>query len=227
MEIKTQAKIFKTKEKNPLKISIFFLSLILLITIWLYFYNYSIENKINELKKDIQTKTNSIKQLEQNKKIVISRLYNANKTSIQRLEDYSMITTYINHLYYLQRIYNINFKWFNYSNWNIKTTVLASSDWISTDYKKTYNFIKNYRENSDSLALFNLWLVKNIKEKQKLYNEFDINLSLKNNIWEILKNYNKNKQKKKEEIKKIDEQKKKEIAEKIKKLKEKIKNKEQ
>jgi cell division protein FtsL len=115
-KIKTQAKFYKNKKITNFYASLIFLFITILLTSLLYFYNLSIEKNIKQLETNINTKTKSINELKKDKNIVISNLYKENLSTIKKLNNYSKITTFINHLYKLRRIYNIDLKGFNYSN---------------------------------------------------------------------------------------------------------------
>lgn len=183
-----EKKVYKNKKISTLYMSIWFLIFSIILTGGLYAYNITLANQNTELNNEIKTKNNSISELEKDQNIIISSLYNSNKSSIKKLEDYSKITLYINHLLKLSRIYNIDFKWFRYSAWKLSTTAISSSEWVeSLNYEKTANFIKKYRENKNKDALFDLELIKNISTKNEwVDNEFNITLNLKNNISKIL-----------------------------------------
>jgi len=210
MDIEMKKTNYKRKKINSLYISLWFLFFTVLLTGWLYIYNMNLENSNINLKNDITEKEKSISDLEKQSKIIAYSLYNSNKSAIQKLEDYSKISSYINHLISLSRKYNIDFKWFNYSSWKLRTQVIASSDSTWINYNKTVNFIKNYRLNNDLFALFDLGLVKNVTSKNDwVDNIFNIDLKLKNNISNIFKKAQEKKlelEKKKQEELKIKKQ---------------------
>ena len=213
MEIKTQAKFYKKKKIDSFYLSIWMFIFILLLTWALYFYNLSLEKNISNLDNQIDLKTSALNNLKQDKNVIISKLYFANKNSIEKLNNYSQITTFIRHLYTLRREYNVDFKWFRYNLGKLSTIVIAESDSLWVNYDKTYNFINKYRK--DPNAFFSLNLIKSIKTaNQWVLNIFDIEMKLKNNFKEILKKY--------EESKKIKEEKVKDV---FKKIKEKVKEK--
>jgi hypothetical protein len=74
------------------------------------------------------------------------------------LEKRSRITTYIEHLKSLspENKYWIKFEWFNLAEWRITTSAIV--EWTNNNdkiaYKKTRDFIRNYR--TDSWALLDL-----------------------------------------------------------------------
>ena len=234
MDLEIKKKIYKKKKISSNYLAIWFLVFSIILTAGLYFYNMSLVSENEKLDNSITIKEKSIKELEKDPDIVALSLYNANKGSITKLEDYSKITYYINHIIRLKWIYDISFKWFKYSSGNLSTIVTASSDssW-NINYKKVVKFIKEYRENIDSSALFDLELVKNITTKNDWEdNIFNINLVLKDDISKIfeeaeLKKIEIKKQRELEELKKLEEQKarKQAVADEIKKsIKEKTSN---
>lgn len=181
-------KVYKKKSANSLYISIAFLIISILLTLGIYFYNIKLISINNELNNEINIKQSSIEELEKDSNIVVSSLYNSNRNSIKKLNDYSNITIFINHILKLSRIYGIDFKWFNYSGWRLWLSVTSSSDsgW-SINYKKVAKFISEYRKNENKQALFDLGLVKNVVTKnQWVDNVFNITLTLKNDLNKIL-----------------------------------------
>lgn len=203
MDLKIDKKNYKKKKMNSKSISIWFLIFSILLTFVLYFYNMSLINSNNKLDESIKVKKASIIDLEKDSNIKILSLYNLNKSSIMKIEDYSKITLYIKHLLELQRKYNIKFEWFQYNNWKLWTQAISTSDSYWINYKKVVNFIEKYRKNDDLSALFDLNLIKNILSKNdRQDNVFKVELELKNNISQILKDSII----KKEELRKIKEE---------------------
>ena len=187
MDLEINKKVYKKKKLSSLYISIWFLIFAVVLSTGLYVYNMTLENNNKDLENDIQTKETSIRELKKDPKIVASSLYNSNLNTIKKIEDYSKITLYIDHMIKLRRIYNIDFKWFKYSGGDLTTQVIARSDSVWINYKKVVKFIREYRLNEDLSALFDLWLIKSVTSKNnRIDNIFTINLSLKNNISEIL-----------------------------------------
>jgi uncharacterized protein HemX len=103
-------KIYKKKSSGSLYVSILFLVSSILLTVGIYFYNINLIDINNKLDNEINIKQSSIEELEQNSNILISSLYNSNKNSIKKLNDYSKITLFINHILELGRIYGLDFK---------------------------------------------------------------------------------------------------------------------
>ena len=210
MNLEIKKKVYKKKKINSFYMSLWFLFISIVLAWILYFYNMNLIDQNRELDNNIAIKESSINELEKDSKIMTSSLYNNNIYTIQKLEDQSRISLYINHLMELSRKYNIDFRGFKYFNWNLRTQAIATSDWYWLNYKKVSRFIKEYRENKDLSSLFDLDLVKNVTAKDKgVLNEFSINLNLKNNISKILE-ISKEKKLQLEKNRKIEEEKRRE-----------------
>ncbi len=181
-------KPYRPKRKNYLVLSVLFFVFSLLATAGLYFYNMNLVNNNKILDDEINLKEASIKELERDSKVLIFRLYKSNIKSIQKLNDYSNINLFIDHIMKISRIYSINFKWFNYSSWKLSLSATASSDSSGKlHYQKISEFISKYRENQNLESLFDLSLIKNISTKNEgVDNVFSIELDLKDNLEKIL-----------------------------------------
>ena len=186
-------KAYKAKKSNHLILSLWFLLLTIFLTLWIFIYNLNLVNENSELDKKIKTKESSISQLEKDPKIVISLIYDSNLSSIKKLENYSNINLFIDHVLKLSRSYGIDFKSFNYSWWKLWLSAISSSDSSGNiNYKKVSRFISEYRDNKDNKALFDLNLINSITSKNNWAdNIFNISLDLKNNISSIISNINK------------------------------------
>jgi hypothetical protein len=103
-------KVYKKKSSGSLYMSILFLITSILLTVGIYFYNINLISINNGLDNEINIKQSSIEELEKDSNIVVSSLYNSNRNSIKKLNDYSKITFFINHILELSRIYSLDFK---------------------------------------------------------------------------------------------------------------------
>lgn len=187
MEVEAK-KVYKKRKTNLLYLSIWFLVFTILLTTWIYSYNlYLTKSNIQiDLEKDI--KDLSIKEIEKDPKIILSSLYKSNMSSINKLTDYSSITTFISHVSLIWKKYWIKFNGFKYNSWKLSLWVTSSSDlsW-GINYKKAADFISEYRLNVDKQAIFDLDFIKTISTKNDwVDNEFNINLVLKNNLTKII-----------------------------------------
>ena len=141
--------------------SIIFLVVVVLSTIIMSLYNNSIQNDIQEIKTNISWIESSIKEVENDKKLQIYSLLELNSNVIRSYKSMNNITMYINHMNVIQAKYDLSFKWFNLSNWELFTDIEIVSDDKAIAYQKTRDFLKNYR--NDSKALFDLQFVNNIE----------------------------------------------------------------
>lgn len=173
------SEIYNKKKFSSTFLNIIFLAFTIIIFLWLFFYNGSLEKNNNLVKNQIEEKVKSINSLKTNPLIKIAYLYEANKTTIMRLEKYSKIVDYIEHLKEIWDVYNLRIKWFSYNSWKLKANLYAldSSDRKTLAYEKLAKFISEYR--NDSEALFDLWFIpridNNIGDKEKIA----LNLTLK------------------------------------------------
>jgi len=160
--------IYKSPKSKVFTFSTIFLWLVILLTIGLYSFNFYLEWKNNDLKEEYSTKQKLVAEKKQQKKLKIYSLYTMNKSAIDKLEKYSKIKLYINHLESISNKYHIIFKWFAYNNWEIKTLAYSVSDAKNIDYQKTVKFLREYKK--DSKALFNIEpikLVNTLESSQK------------------------------------------------------------
>ncbi len=215
MKLETKP-LYKIKKSNPFFLSLWFLIIVVFLTLLIYIYDLNLSKKNILLQKEIEIKQASISKLEKNPKIIISLLYNSRENSIKKLENYSNITLFIDHVLKLSRIYSISFKWFNYSWWELSLLAISSSEtWGEINYKKVSKFISEYRKNENKQALFDLALVRNITTRNDwVDNVFNINLNLKNNVLAIVKNLEKVKLENQKRLKLEQENKKKEFEKK-------------
>ena len=153
--------VYKNSSKKSTFLAIVFLVLIILLTFGVSSYNTYLENNMEIIKADIIKKEASIKTKQENKLVQVYNLYTLNKQVLERLEKYSKITTYMNELDRIRRVYNLNFKGFDYSNGELVIEATTVSNEIDLDYKKTANFIKRYRLSKTSL--FDLGFVDTIE----------------------------------------------------------------
>lgn len=166
--------ILKKDNKWTYFSSIVFLICIVVFTFLLYFYNNILDREINDIKTKISLREQEINDLEKDKEIQIYALLDKNQEIVKKLSKISQVTKFINHLDETSEVYNLTFKWFNLSNWKLKTIWLWENDdnWIA--YKKISSFIKRYR--NDNNTLFNLWFINWIKwiDSIKFNLDFDI-----------------------------------------------------
>lgn len=148
------------KKKNNLQYSIVFLVIIILITGGLYWYNSYVISKNNDLEQEISLLKSQIITAKKDRGVLVSTLLESNKKILQQLENRNDISSFITHMWIMERSYNLKFQGFQYVNWVINTDVsfeskksdIANNVWIDATlaYKDTVEFIKKYRNNKNA-----------------------------------------------------------------------------
>ena len=114
MNIKNTVPIKNTN--NVIIFPIILLVIVILSTIGIYWYNYSLEKENNKIYERLANIEKNIWILNKNENIRVYNLIQKNKKILTKLEKYSQITYFINSMEYIKKQYLLNFKWFNYSN---------------------------------------------------------------------------------------------------------------
>lgn len=168
------------KKLNSFKINWAFILLfiVILITIWLYWYNRYIESKNNIISDRIKTKEVEINDIKKDKNIQVYSLIIDNRKVLNKLESYSQITKFINWLTEIEDNYNLILDWFNYSNWIITTKARTNPDKISSPYIAVSDFIEEYRK--DKKAKFKLPFIWKVIWNSEI--AFNLKLEVKDNL---------------------------------------------
>lgn len=175
--------IFREKKVKKIHLSLIFLFFIITISIWSYYYDWVLAKTNAGIQKIIDIKNWEIKKLKEDKNLQILDLLDNNRDVINKLRAYSEITSFINHLEDLWAIYAIKFSWFNFNAWILTTSIISETDEASDnrealyDYQKVASFIKDYRNDTESM--FDLGFIKSINSKTSNIESLDITLSLK------------------------------------------------
>ena len=171
----TEVNIITKKTNSSLISSIGFLAIVVLSSIALNFYNNSLLVEIEKIKTNIISIEKNINDINKDKNLQIASLLELNASIIDSFELMNNVTTYIIHMNNIATKYNLEFNWFNLSNWKITTNVKAISDkeWIA--FQKIRDFIKKYR--TDSKSLFDLDFVNNIEWMDEI--KFTANFKIK------------------------------------------------
>ena len=167
--------IYKESKIKILNLPFVFLILVLVLTIWLYWYNYFLSGKISDLDNELTQKQKILAEKKQQQLLKVYNLYTLNKQTIARLNKYSQIRIFMNHLEYITNKYNVIFKGFNYKSWELTTMAYTVSDNEVIDYQKTVNFLREYKK--DKNALFTIKPIKWVNtfdNKQKFEITFKI-----------------------------------------------------
>ncbi len=131
---------------------------LLVVTIWIYFYNNKIVEENKKLKEDLVTVDAYIEQLENDEQVKIYNIYSKNKDKFDLISKKSDIPSFLEHLEKLYYNNNLKFKWFSLYDWKISVWVIADSDKKEvlyrnekpvykkekTDYEKVYDFLSRY-----------------------------------------------------------------------------------
>lgn len=154
------------------------LILVLLSTIWLYWYNYVVEWKNEKLDIRISEKETEITKIKEDKNIQVFALISDNDRVLKKLESYSQITKFIEWLTYIEDNYGLILEWFNYSNWIITTKAITNPDKIGNAYIATSSFIEKYRK--DKNAIFKLPFISKVVWNSDM--SFNLKLEVKDNL---------------------------------------------
>lgn len=155
--------------------SIIFFIFVIVITFTLYMYNNLLTREIVGLQTKISLREWEIKEVEKDKNVQIYALLKANEKAINNLISRTRVTKFIKHLDETALMYNLEFKWFNLSNGQVKTEWISVNDdnWLA--YQKISYIIKQYRE--DDSNLFKLWFVNWLNWVDSI--KFNLNFNVK------------------------------------------------
>ena len=154
------------------------LILVLLSTIWLYWYNYVVEWKNEKLDIRISEKETEITKIKEDKNIQVFALISDNNRVLKKLESYSQITKFIEWLTYIEDNYGLVLEWFNYSNWIITTKAKTNPEKVSNAYIATSSFIEEYRK--DKNVKFKLPFISKVVWNSDM--SFNLKLEVKDNL---------------------------------------------
>lgn len=150
----------KNADYNKMKYSIILFVFILILNIWLYFYNSYLTKQITQSSESLAKVEQNIKEINSDDKVKLYTLVKANKETLKKFSLMSNIPEYINTLKSLWQTYQISFENFSYNESVLQTTVIAIDDGVSLWYQKTQKFISNFRNNETrNKELFSLWFV--------------------------------------------------------------------
>lgn len=173
--------INKTIEKSQkINLPMIFLILIIILTIWIYWYNTYLESQNNDLDKKISDKQIEIDKIKKDKNIKVFALIQDNKKTLDKLEAYSQITKLINWMTYIQDNYDLILDWFSYSNWIITTKAYTDPNKMSNPYETTSHFIQAYRIDKNPNAIFNLPYISRVSWIENM--TFNLKLEVKQNF---------------------------------------------
>ena len=168
-------------KKFPVLPSIF-LILVIVLSIGLFSYNKYLQSGNEKISSEISQIETNIENLRKDPKIKVYELLEKYKTEIARLENNSNVIKFIDHLADIRSKYWVSFSGFALANWEIKTEAEArklSSSVSSKDtsYEKVAKFIKEYREDKNKEALFDLDFVNSFEWMDTI--KFGLNFKIK------------------------------------------------
>ncbi len=145
------------KANTSLYVSIWIFVFVLLLTVWLYIYNWFLLNQTQKIESEVSKIEENTKNISNDEKVKLYTLVMANSVFLEKYKYLSNIPEYISNLVSLSRKYNVSFDEFSYSDWVLSTNVVALSDAVSLASDKTNNFVWYFRKNDDNI--FSLWFV--------------------------------------------------------------------
>lgn len=162
VELKTETSFPKT-----LYISAWIFALVLILTIWLYVYNMTLESKIEKLNSEITTTDEALKKLNEDDKVKLYTLIKTSDVFLSQYKKLSKVTEFIGNLKWISKDYNLTFGDFAYSNSKITSSCTASNDDISLASDKVKTFIWDFRK-KDNKNIFSLWFISSFSWQDKI-----------------------------------------------------------
>lgn len=165
----------KVDKPTIFKLSLWLFLVVFLCTVWIYFYNMSLENKANDLDANITKVDQNIKLAKEDGYYVVYKQLETNKTVIDKMTYLSNIPEFINNLKALSTQKNVFFNWFTYNNWKISTKVSVINDSVALASLKTKSFIEFFRNPNNHI--FSLWFVNAFEWQDRI--NFNAEFSVK------------------------------------------------
>lgn len=170
---------YKTYNKGYtwMYVSVWLFVLVLILNIWLYFYNSYLSSKVESFNEDLIKLENNIKEVNNDDKVKLYTLIKTNAVFLDKYSYLSRIPEFINNLKKLWSIYRVSFKNFSYADSTLNTSVVAVDDWISFWYQKAQKLISSFRNNKQTKnnQIFSLDFVDYFESQ----NEMKFNVSFK------------------------------------------------
>lgn len=161
--------------KRNLTLSVIFFVIVLVITVWIRFYSNGVEAKNEKIQMDIDEVVSSINDIKKDEKTQIYELLQRNKKAIERKTMLSNIPNFVWTMKAMSETYDVDFEGFSYSNGIISCETNTITDNSNLAYKKTSNFIREYRASEE--ALFNVGFINAINWTNDM--KFNIELEVK------------------------------------------------
>lgn len=165
----------KVDKPTIFKVSLWLFLVVFLCTIWIYFYNMSLDSKANDLDANITKVDQTIKLAKEDGYYVVYKQLETNKTVIDKMTYLSNIPEFINNLKALSTQKNVFFNGFTYNNWKISTKVSVINDSVALASLKTKSFIEFFRNPNNHI--FSLWFVNAFEWQDRI--NFNAEFSVK------------------------------------------------
>lgn len=147
---------------KALYFSIALFCVVLIITLWFFFYNMKLNSKIEKLSSDINDVSNSLSELKSNDKVELYTLLKSNMNFLSEYEKLSKIPVFIENLKGLSRDYNITFSDFSYSDSLVSSICSIENTDISLASDRLNNFLWDFRDENNK-NIFSLNFISEFK----------------------------------------------------------------
>lgn len=176
---------YKTDNKayKSMYFSAWLFVLVLILNIWLYFYNSSLDSKIEGFNKEITTLENTIKEINNDDKVKLYTLIKTNKVFLDKYAYLSRVPEFINNIKELSNTFKVTFNGFSYSDSVLSTSVTAVDDGFSLWYQKAEKLIWSFRDKKvnnkveNNKQLFSLNFVDSFEWQNEM--KFNINFKIR------------------------------------------------
>lgn len=164
-----------TKSNKSLIVSIVILSIVVLITAWIKYFDYSLQNKVEAYKAETISLEDEIREIKKDKIVQIYSLVEDNKKLLDEKKALNQIPGYVNEVKKIASEYGLSLKGFDYKSGEITTSAYSVNDENGASFGKITSLLTKYRENKDEM--FDIKFVEWFKGSSKI--EFNMVLKLK------------------------------------------------
>lgn len=151
------------------------LLVVLLLTLWLFFYSGNIESENANKRENLQNLEREISKLKEDKNIMIYELLKVNESNIKDMEKASNIPNIYSNMIKIGQDFGVSFSEFRYNNETIKAKAFAKSINGKYPYEVASDFIKAFRDENN--YIFELETVKAVETTSGA--NFELTLKLK------------------------------------------------
>lgn len=139
------------KSKKTFTYSIILFVWVLVLTLGIYFYNVSLQSKMEKKQQELQKIEANIIQLKQDKSLELYTLVESNKSYLETFAYRSDIPLFIRTFRELSKKFQVVFWGFSYSDGVITSDVRAQSDVLGSASSKASKFIEAFRKQDDQI----------------------------------------------------------------------------